>query len=61
MGTVESIVILLAGQERWKLKVPNWRRRHSHEDGRRSTEIGAAAHVLNQMRELERPISVRIA
>jgi hypothetical protein len=29
-------------------------------DGRCSTEVGAAVHVLNQMQELGRPISVRI-
>jgi Transposase DDE domain len=33
----------------------------SREDGRRSTEVGVAVHVLNQMLELGRPISVRIA
>jgi hypothetical protein len=29
-------------------------------DGRRATEVGVAVHVLNQMQELGRPISVRI-
>lgn len=33
----------------------------SRKDGRRSTEVGVAVHVLNQMLELGRPISVRIA
>ena len=33
----------------------------SREDGRRSTEVGVAVHVLNQMLALGRPISVRIA
>jgi hypothetical protein len=30
-------------------------------DGRRTTEIGVAIRILNQMLELGRPISVRIA
>ena len=33
----------------------------SRKDGRRSTEVGVAVHVLNKMLELGRPISVRIA
>jgi hypothetical protein len=33
----------------------------SREDGWRSTELGVAVHVLNQMLEPGRPISVRIA
>ena len=33
----------------------------SREDGRRSTEVGTAVHVLNQMLALGRPISDRIA
>jgi hypothetical protein len=32
-----------------------------HEDGRRTTEVGVAIHVLNRMLELGRPISARIA
>jgi hypothetical protein len=31
----------------------------SRQDGRPSSEVGVAVHVLNQMLELERPISVR--
>jgi hypothetical protein len=33
----------------------------SRKDGRRATEVGVAVRVLNQMLELGRPISVRIA
>ena len=33
----------------------------SRKDGRRTTEVGVAVRVLNQMLELGRPISVRIA
>ena len=33
----------------------------SREDGRRSTEVGVAVHVLNRMLELGRPNSARIA
>ena len=29
-------------------------------DGRRVTEVGVAVHVLNQMQERGRPVSVRI-
>jgi hypothetical protein len=32
----------------------------SRKDGRRTTEVGVAVHVLNRMLELGRPISVRI-
>jgi Transposase DDE domain len=32
----------------------------SHKNGRRTTEVGVAVHVLNRMLELGRPISVRI-
>jgi hypothetical protein len=32
----------------------------SRKDGRRTTEVGVAVHVLNWMLELGRPISVRI-
>jgi hypothetical protein len=33
----------------------------SRKDGRRATEVGVAVRVLNQMLQLGRPISVRIA
>jgi hypothetical protein len=33
----------------------------SRKDGRRTTEVGVAVHVLNRMLEPARPISVRIA
>jgi Transposase DDE domain len=33
----------------------------SHKDGRRTTEVSVAIHVLNRMLELGRPISIRIA
>jgi hypothetical protein len=33
----------------------------SHKDGRRTTEVGVAIHVLNRMPELERGMSIRIA
>jgi hypothetical protein len=33
----------------------------SREEGRQSTEVDVAVHVLNQMLELGGPISVRIA
>jgi hypothetical protein len=32
-----------------------------HKDGRRTTEVAIAVHVLNRMTEPGRPISVRIA